>query len=137
MTIAPISGGAHGYYDPEGRRIALAEGLPANHQVKTAIHELAHALVRLDRRDDDQPLSYAEEELVAETVAFSVTGALGIDAVAYSVAYLASWSQGADLATVQETAALIDRLARRIEDAVLPWLAQESAGKFVPTKELQ
>jgi antirestriction protein ArdC len=127
MTIAPISGGAHGYYEPERKQIVLGAGLPANHQVKTAVHELAHALVRLDRHDDDRSLSYAEEELVAETVAFSVAGALGIDTAMYSVAYLASWSQGADLATVQETAALIDRLARRIEEAVLSGAAVRGA----------
>jgi antirestriction protein ArdC len=119
MTIEPMRGGAHGYCEPDRRRIVLADGLPPNHQVKTAIHELAHALVRLEPQSGDTSLSYAEEELVAETVAFTVTGALGIDTGGYSVAYLASWSQGADLATVQQTASLIDRLARRIEDAVL------------------
>jgi antirestriction protein ArdC len=119
LAIEPIRGGAHGYYEPDRRRIVLADALPPNHQVKTAIHELAHALVRLEPDGADAKLSYAQEELVAETVAFTVTGALGIDAGGYSVAYLASWSQGAELATVQETAALIDRLARRIEDAVL------------------
>jgi antirestriction protein ArdC len=119
LAIEPIHGGAHGYYEPDRRRIVLAAGLPPNHQVKTAVHELAHALVRLDRHEHDRSLSYAEEELVAETVAFTVTGALGIDTGGYSVAYLASWSQGAALETVHETAAQIDRLARRIEDAVI------------------
>src|SRR5204862_7136145 len=100
LAIAPIRGGAHGYYEPDRRRIVLADDLPANHQIKTAIHELAHALVRLEPDATDAQLSYAQEELVAEAVAFTVTGALGIDAAGYSVAYLASWSQGADLTTV-------------------------------------
>ena len=128
LTIEPVARGAHGYYEPDRRRIVLADDLPANHQVKTAIHELAHALVRLEPDTTDRQLSYAEEELVAETVAFTVTGALGIDAGGYSVAYLASWSQGADLATVQHTAALIDRLARRIEEAVLVGEAKATDG---------
>jgi antirestriction protein ArdC len=120
MTVGGLPDGTHGCYEPDRKRITLASGLPANHQVKTAIHELAHALMRLDRRDEDPSLSYAEEELVVETVAYTVTGALGIDTGPYSVAYLASWSQGAPLQTIQQAAALIDRLARRIERAVLP-----------------
>jgi antirestriction protein ArdC len=120
MIIAPIAGGAHGCYQPDTERILVADHLPPNHQVKTAIHELAHALVRHDDQGDMSNLSYAEEELVVETVAYTVTGALGIDTGPYSVAYVASWAHAAGLETVQRTARLIDRLARRIEDAVLP-----------------
>jgi antirestriction protein ArdC len=127
LSVAPLAPGVHGAYRHGCRHITLAEGLPANHQVKTAIHELAHGLVRLDRRDEDRSLSYAQEELVVETVAYTVTGALGIDTAPYSVAYLASWSQSAELSTVQETAALIDRLARRIEDALMPRFNKEAA----------
>jgi hypothetical protein len=35
------------------------------------------------------------------------------------VPYLASWAEQADLGVLEQTAALIDRLASRIEDAVL------------------
>jgi hypothetical protein len=37
----------------------------------TLVHELAHALVRADRRDEDPELDQPAEELVAETVVFS------------------------------------------------------------------
>lgn len=45
----------------------------------TLIHELAHALCELDRQRDDPALTYAEEELVVESVAYAVTGAAGLD----------------------------------------------------------
>jgi len=48
-----------------------------------------------------------------------VTGALGLDSSGYSIPYLASWAQEGELDTIERTAALIDRLARRIEDAAL------------------
>lgn len=46
-----------------------------------------------------------------------MTGALGLDSSGYSIPYLASWAQGGELETIERTAALIDGLARRIEDA--------------------
>lgn len=52
-------------------------------------------------------------------VAFTCVGALGICSDGYSVPYLASWAERSDLAVLEQTAGLIDRLASRIENAVL------------------
>ena len=110
--------GLGGFYDPASRDIHINATLSVNGAVKTLVHELAHALVRADRRDGDPVLAYAEEELVVESVAYTVCGSLGLDTSGYSVPYLASWSEVATLATIESVAHLIDRLARRIEDAV-------------------
>lgn len=91
------------------------------------MHELAHALVRVDRDDDDPALDYAEEELVVESVAYTVCGSLDLDIAGYAIPYLASWSERAELQTIEQTAKLIDRLARRIEDAAHPAAAQAPA----------
>lgn len=80
------------------------------------IHELAHALVASDRREDDPKLSYAEGEVVAECVAFTVSSAVGFDTSGRSIPYLAGWGGSEQ---VEQYAALIDRLARRIEDVAL------------------
>ena len=56
---------------------------------------------------------------MVESVAYTVTSALGLDSSAYSIPYLASWAQRGELDTIERTAALIDSLARRIEDAAL------------------
>ena len=82
------------------------------------MHELAHALVRADRQDEDPELDAAAEELVAETTAYSVCASSGIDPGEFSISYLAGWSERTPIATIERTAALIDRLSRRIEDAV-------------------
>jgi hypothetical protein len=50
---------------------------------------------------------------------YTVCGTLGLDVAGYAIPYLASWSQDAQLDTIVFHAALIDRLARRIEDAAL------------------
>ena len=118
VSFDTIASGADGYYRPSTKAITLEASHPANRQVKTLIHELAHALVRADLRDDDPQLDVAAEELVAETVAYSVCASSGIDPGDYSISYLASWSEGAPSDTVERTAALIDRLSRRIEAVV-------------------
>jgi antirestriction protein ArdC len=74
--------------------------------------------VRADRQDDDPELDAAAEELVAETTAYSVCASSGIDPGEFSITYLASWSERTPITTIERTAALIDRLSRRIEDAV-------------------
>ena len=49
----------------------------------------------------------------------SVTGILGVDTSANSIPYLTAWSQDTPIATIHAHAALIDRLARRLETVVL------------------
>ncbi len=53
-----------------------------------------------------------------KTVAYTVCGGLGVDTAGFAIPYLASWAQSAEPATIDQTAALIDRLARRIEHAL-------------------
>jgi antirestriction protein ArdC len=117
VEFEALCGRRRGYYEVESRRIAIREDMAANAQVKTLIHELAHALLRAEACEDDPALEHAAEELVVESVAYTVCGALGLDSAGYSIPYLASWSSEGDIDTLERTATLIDRLARRIEDA--------------------
>jgi antirestriction protein ArdC len=110
-------GQRHGYYELQSRRIAVRQDIAANAQIKTLIHELAHALLRAEPCEDDPSPEQAEEELVVELVAFTVCGSLGLDSSGYSIPYLASWARRGDINTIERMAGLIDRLARRIENA--------------------
>lgn len=118
VSFEAIAGGALGYYALETRRIGIEVDMAINQQAATLVHELAHALVRADRQDGDPTLDYASEELVIESVAFTVVRSLGIDSDAKSIPYLASWAEKADLKVIEDTAGLIDRLASRIEAAI-------------------
>ncbi|HWT92728.1 MAG TPA: ArdC family protein [Solirubrobacteraceae bacterium] len=118
VTLSELPGSKGGTYDLETKQITIAAGRSVNGQVKTLVHELAHALLRAEPDEDDGALTYAEEELVVESVAYTVCGSLGLDTAGYSIPYLASWSESTELATIERAAGLIDRLARRIEDAV-------------------
>jgi antirestriction protein ArdC len=114
-----IEGGAAvGSYDTKDRRIRVNPvglGFSANAQIATTIHEEAHALVRLDREDDDPKLTYGEEEVIVECVAMAVCATVGLDTSADSVPYMAAWGTGEE---IERYAALVDRLAGRLEDAV-------------------
>jgi hypothetical protein len=118
VSFESIASAAHGYYQPRTKAIVVEAAHPANRQAKTLVHELAHALVRADRQDGDPELDPATEELVAETTAYSVCASSGIDPGEFSISYLAGWSERTPITTIERTAALIDRLSRRIEDAV-------------------
>jgi hypothetical protein len=72
-------------------------------------------------------LSYSEEELVVESVAYTVCGACRLDVTGAAIPYLASWAEQAELSTIERTANLTDRLARRIEDPLLANLEPELA----------
>lgn len=120
VRVVPLADELGGFYEVASRRIVVSARSSVNGQVATLVHELAHALVRHDREDGDPELSYAEEELVVESVAYTVCGAAGLDVTGQAIPYLASWSEQAELETIERTTKLIDRLARRIEDPLLP-----------------
>ncbi len=126
IRLEPIAGGASGYYEPATRRIVIDSDMAVNQQVSVTLHELAHALVRADRQDDDPKLDYASEELVVESVAFTVIRSLGIDADSASIPYLAAWAESTGLSVIEKTAGLIDRLAKRLEDALQNTVAEAS-----------
>ncbi len=118
VTVKALPEGCGGLYEFKSLDIAINEAASVNQRVKTLVHELGHALVRAEPGDDERPMTYDEEELVVESVAYTVCGSLGIDTSSYSVPYLASWSEGAELETIERAAGVIDRIARRIEDAL-------------------
>jgi hypothetical protein len=55
-------------------------------------------------------------EVEAESVAYIVSAAWGLDTSSYSTGYLAGWS-GGDVAAITETADTVLRCARRILDS--------------------
>lgn len=122
ISVAEIHGAAEGYYEPSTKEIRIqpvSAHFSPNAQVSVGIHELAHALVRHDHHDDDPRPTYAEEEVIAEAVAYSVCSTVGLDTSGSSIPYLAAWSEGACTEPIERYAALIDRLARRLEDIAL------------------
>jgi antirestriction protein ArdC len=77
---------AKGMYSKTKHSIILRNDLPPLQTLKTFIHEVAHALMH--REENDR----IKGELEAESCAFLVCDALGLDSSQYSFAYLANWA---------------------------------------------
>lgn len=74
------------------KRITVSDQLSPAHQVKTMLHELAHAYLHAGTTEKPCELERSIKECEAESVAYCVAGALGIDTSDYSVYYVAHWS---------------------------------------------
>lgn len=91
--VADLPEGTNGYFR-RGELIAIRSGMPEGQTVKTALHELAHS-----RLHDGDPMAEgmpdrAMREVQAESVAYTVAAALGLDTSGYSFGYVASWAVG-------------------------------------------
>jgi antirestriction protein ArdC len=89
----------NGYADFERRLVVVRENLSGAQEMKTLIHELAHLLLHRDSDLCDRALA----EVEAESVAFVVANALGLDTSDYSFPYVARWG-GGDAELVAATA---------------------------------
>ncbi|MTD43774.1 hypothetical protein GKE82_05500 [Conexibacter sp. W3-3-2] len=118
VVIERMPDGTGGCFMPELRVISLNEANSVNHQVKTMIHELGHALMRWSIEKGEVELTYSQEELVVESVAYTVCGSIGLDTSDYSIPYLTSWSERTPMEVVERCAAWVDQIAKRIEDCV-------------------
>lgn len=94
ISFENIPGSAKGYFNFEENRIAVRAGMSQEQTIKTAIHEVAHSL--LDSKEaqaQERPITRAEREIRAESVAYCVCCHLGIDTSDYSFGYVAGWSR--------------------------------------------
>jgi antirestriction protein ArdC len=103
---------AEGFYDHKGRRIVVSDRLVPNGKVRTLVHELAHAHGVLY---SDYPR--ADAEVIVETAAYIVCGALGLDTSGESVPYIAGWGEANDVAAIRKHAETVDGIAASIEQA--------------------
>lgn len=104
--------GALGVTDFGTRTVTVRPGLPPAQRAKTTAHELAHVL--LHDPSGGVP-GRARQEIEAESVAYIVLGACGVDAGTYSFSYVTSWS-GGDAAAVHEIGERVLDCARRVLD---------------------
>jgi len=109
----PLQHGHGGYCDPRARRIVISSELgSANAEVRVLVHELAHA-----HGVDYKDYSREAAEVVVETAAVIVCGALGLDTSGESIPYIAGWGEAGDLEAIRKHAETVDEIARSIEQA--------------------
>lgn len=87
--VADLPKGTKGFFR-RGELIAIHKGMSEGQTVKTALHELARS--RLHDGDPEGMPDRAMREVQAESVAYAVSAALGLDTSGYSFGYVASWA---------------------------------------------
>ena len=143
-----ISGNAKGYYHNEDKEIVIRKGMSESQTIKTAIHESGHA--RLHDRDEMKAKGEEKDRLTveveAESVAYCVCSAFGIDTSEYSFPYIANWSSGRDMKelktsmdTIRHTAGeMINELSIKMRELLAERNVQrqeEKKEKFLPAME--
>jgi len=103
----------NGYADFSAREIVLKEDLSGVQSTKTMIHELAHVMLH----QESKMSARAVAEVEAESVAFVVCRALGLDTSDYSFAYVARWG-GGDTEVIAATAQSVISTAHDILGAI-------------------
>jgi hypothetical protein len=116
----PLSGGIHGYLRRSENLIVIDTEQSSAMSAKVVAHELGHYF---DPWLIENPEHYGAHrgdcEAVAESVAFVVCSAFGIDAGSSAVGYVCSWTDG-DAERVRD-------LAERIDASVAAILGRRSA----------
>jgi antirestriction protein ArdC len=85
--------GPNGVTRPVTREVVVDGRLEGAQITKTTVHELAHVLLHSDSETID---CRGQLEVEAESVAYVVCGAAGLDTSSYSVAYVAGWAETTD-----------------------------------------
>lgn len=109
--------GLGGFTDFKTRRVVIAAGVEPAQAAKTALHEAAHAFLHGDLEPGEYQQHRGTYETEAESVAYVVAGLLGLDTSAYTIGYVAGWSD-ADTDLIRSTAANVLRAVHVIADAI-------------------
>jgi hypothetical protein len=134
VNSAAEIGGANGVTDFATRTVRVRADIDPAAQVKTLGHELAHVLLHAPPSQDDTPGSdhpnRALAEVEAESVAYLIGSAHGMDTTRYSLPYVASWAGGADPATVVRASA--ERVISTARDILTDLDTQHTSGGTPP-----
>lgn len=114
VEIKEIQGTANGYYSHLDKKIVIARGLSSKQNLKTLIHEIGHAIMHNKEDGTDQEADRNTKEVQAESVAYTVCNALGIDSSDYSFGYIAGWSAGKELKELKASLDTIQKTSKKI-----------------------
>lgn len=117
-TVELVTGrgdSARGWFNWKTNTISIVDDYPLSSQVRTALHELAHAVDPVVR---EEGALRAERELVAESAAFLSAGTLGVDTTDASAVYAAHW--GGDKDRLLALAGQALAAARAVDEITAP-----------------
>ena len=139
MGFEALSGGVKGRCNYEEKRIIINEGMDELQNIKTAIHEIAHATLHDIDKDAPERPDRRTREVQAESVAYAVCQHYGLDTSDYSFGYIAGWSSGKELAELKGSLETIRSTAASLIDTIDGHFAeiQQAQDKEQTTEQAQ
>ena len=132
MRFDEIEGDAKGYYNDADKEICIQVGMGESQTIKTMIHEVAHAMLHnsdlMKQRGEEKDRLTKETE--AESIAFTVCSALGIDTSDYSFPYVASWASGKEMKELKDSMDTIRLTAADFLEKLEAAVAERSAERM-------
>ena len=139
MGFEALSGGVKGRCNYEEKRIIINEGMDELQNIKTAIHEIAHATLHDTALAMPERPDRRTREVQAESVAYAVCQHYGLDTSDYSFGYIAGWSSGKELAELKGSLETIRSTAASLIDTIDGHFAeiQQAQDKEQTTEQAQ
>ncbi|MHB8334280.1 MAG: ImmA/IrrE family metallo-endopeptidase, partial [Acidimicrobiales bacterium] len=111
-----LDSGANGDTSHASGRIRVVSSNSEAQQAKTLAHEIGHALLHDPESPATKDLTRGLKELEAESIAYVVAQALGMDTSDYSFGYVAGWAGGGPeaIAGIKESAARIQKASTAV-----------------------
>ena len=140
ISFEEMNGEKKGYCSYLDNKIAIKTGMSEQATIKTAIHEITHAIAHAPKQDEngkDIILDRQTEEVQAESTAFVVCEHFGIDTSDYSFPYLAAWSGSKELSVLQSSLDTIQKHSSKLINEIDSNLSllQKSRNYAVSTKQ--
>lgn len=149
VSYEKLTDGSKGYYSLTDKKIVIKEEMEQKQELKTLIHEVAHALLHdkdgslVEGVEKSKNMDSRTREVQAESVAYSVCQHLGIDTSEYSFGYIAGWSSGKDKKELKASMETIRKTTNHMMSGIeksfmeLKYLEQEKEEKKVEKKPEQ
>ena len=118
ISFEALGGSVKGRCNYEEKRISINEGMDELQNIKTAIHEIAHATLHDIDKDAPERPDRRTREIQAESVAYAVCQHYGLDTSDYSFGYIAGWSSGKELAELKGSLETIRSTAAKLIDTI-------------------
>ena len=132
MRFDEIEGYAKGYYSDADKEICIQVGMGESQTIKTMIHEVAHAMLHNSdfMKKNGEEKDRLTKETEAESIAFTVCSALGIDTSDYSFPYVASWASGKEMKELKDSMDTIRLTAADFLEKLEAAVAERSAERM-------
>lgn len=118
VSFKPLRPDTDGYFSPKKQEIVIREGMGEVQTVCAMIHESAHAKLHnpanIPEAEETKKLTRSDEEVQAESIAYTVCAYFGIETGENSFGYLASWSRSKELKELKASLDIINKTSSEL-----------------------